>query len=64
MLASLQERLKAMHDWTQNTTTQADVKKFRLLSRICGGLWVVMWRKCAILKALQANTQTDVLVLV
>ena len=36
----------------------------RLLSRICGGLRVVMWRKRAILKALHANTQTDVLVLV
>jgi type I restriction enzyme R subunit len=30
LLASLRERLRPMHDWTQNTTTQADVKMFIL----------------------------------
>ena len=30
LLASLRERLKPMRDWTQNATTQADVKMFIL----------------------------------
>jgi type I restriction enzyme R subunit len=30
LLASLQEVLKRMHDWTQNTATQAEVKIFIL----------------------------------
>ena len=30
LLACLRERLKPMHDWTQNATTQADVKMFIL----------------------------------
>ena len=37
MLASLLERLKAMHDWRQNTTTQADVKIF-ILDTLWGAL--------------------------
>ena len=30
LLASLRELLRPMHDWTQNTTTQAEVKVFIL----------------------------------
>ena len=39
LLASLRELLRPMHDWTQNTSTQAEVKVF-----ILDNLWRVLPR--------------------